>query len=176
MGGSNEEHMLLCFNRAAHCARKGILYFYSDLSQWKPEPWLSQLSLQYPSAPFSPCPFPFPPLFFFYFNSSRIHFAHCTYVRSFVLQIEGQCSRGTLKRWESREQRAEQTWERRNNISSSMTMFAVKGGRGANAVLPAAFIYTRRCVHVSVCHRLRVCALVSACISMCLCGSEFRHQ
>lgn len=58
MGGSNEEHMLLCFNRAAHCARKGILYSYSDSSQWKSEPSLSQLSLQYPSAPFFP-PVPF---------------------------------------------------------------------------------------------------------------------
>lgn len=62
MGGSNEEHMLLCFNRAAHCARKGILYSYSDSSQWKPEPSLSQLSLQYPSVSFSPRSF-FPPLF-----------------------------------------------------------------------------------------------------------------
>ena len=62
MGGSNEEHMLLCFNRAAHCARKGILYSYSDSSQWKSEPFLSQLSLQYPSASFFPALF-FPPLF-----------------------------------------------------------------------------------------------------------------
>lgn len=49
MGGSNEEHMLLCFNRAAHCARKAILYSYSGSSQWKSEPSPSQLSLQYPS-------------------------------------------------------------------------------------------------------------------------------
>ena len=49
MGGSNEEHMLLWFNRDAHCVREGILCCYSGSSQWKSEPpLLAELTLSQP--------------------------------------------------------------------------------------------------------------------------------
>lgn len=176
MGGSNEEHMLLCFNRAAHCARKGILYSHSDLSQWKPELSLSQLSLQYPSA--TPPP-PFPPLFFFNLNLHAFIFACCTYVISFVPQ-----DWGTMLARDLKTTRCEGA-TRRANIRVEATTFQVPwqclqraGGGGASQRRPPHLFHIRlgACMRVSACHRLHVCALVSACISVCLCGSEFRHQ
>lgn len=124
---------------------------------------------------FPPVPFPSHPsffFFFFYFNSTRIHFAYCTYVTSFVPPIEGQCSRGTLKRREAREQRAEQTseWRQqhfkfRDNVCSGRW----RGGRRANAFLRASFIYdwVRACVRA----RVTVCMLVplSQRASPCVC-------
>lgn len=85
MGGSNEEHMLLCFNRAAHCARKGILYLLFRLVTMKiralPEPVELTISIRFPF---------FPTPLLFDFNSPCIHFAYCTYVTCFVPQIEEQ--------------------------------------------------------------------------------------
>lgn len=119
MGGSNEEHMLLCFNRAAHCARKGILHSYSDTSQWKSEPSLSWVELTI-SIRFSF------PLFFFFsfffsspspgplidFNSLRVHFAYCTYVTCFVRQIEEQW-RAKLESSKRQQSDTKQTWKQR---------------------------------------------------------------